>query len=114
MPTYRKPRRSDWKKSLLLIGIYVVAISITAFILLVMYWYVWLAIVTGGLLMLVLWHKKATAYHCPRCGNEFEISFLTDLFSPHGVTKEGGAWMYLKCPSCSNRSKMGILVKGKQ
>ncbi len=97
MSAYRKPKRSDWTKSLLLIGIYVLVISITAFILLVTYWYVWLAVLTGGLLMLVLWRKKATAYHCPRCGNEFEISFLTDLFSPHGVTKEGRAWMYLKC-----------------
>lgn len=112
MSTYRKPKSSDWTKSLLFIGIYVAVISVTAFLLLVTYWYVWLAIVAGGLFMLVLWHKKSTAYHCPKCGNEFEISFLTDFFSPHRVTKNGG-WTFLKCPKCQNRSKMEILLKKK-
>jgi DNA-directed RNA polymerase subunit RPC12/RpoP len=111
MSTYRKPKRSDWTKSLLFIGIYVAAISVTAFILLITYWYAWLAIVAGGLFTLVLWHKKSTAYHCPKCGNAFEISFLTDFLSPHGVTKNGGGWTYLKCPRCQNRTKMEILVK---
>jgi DNA-directed RNA polymerase subunit RPC12/RpoP len=111
MSTYREPKRSDWTKSLLFIGIYVAAISITAFLLLTNYWYIWLAFVAGGMLLLVLWHKKSTAYHCPKCGNDFEISFLTDLVSPHGVTKDGGGWIYLKCPKCQNRSKMKILMK---
>ena len=113
MPTYRKPKRSDWTKSLIFIGIYVAVISVTSFILLVTYWYLWIALVAGGLFILVLWHKKNTAYHCPICSNEFEISFLTDFFSPHGVTKNGGGWTYLKCTRCQNRSKMEILVKTK-
>jgi len=112
--TYRKIKRCDWTKSLTFIGIYVAVISITAFILLVTYWYLWIVLVVGGLFILVLWHKKSTAYHCPICGNEFEISFLTDFFSPHGVTKNGGGWTYLKCPKCSNRTKMEILVKTKK
>jgi uncharacterized C2H2 Zn-finger protein len=111
MSTYSKPKRSDWTKSLLFISIYVAAISITAFLLLLSYWYVWLALVVGGISLLVLWHKKSTAFRCPKCGNEFEISFLTDFFSPHGVTKEGDGWVYLKCPRCHNRSKMEVLVK---
>lgn len=113
MSTYRKTKRSDWIKSLLFIGIYVAAVSVTAFVLLVTYWYLWIALVAGGLLLPVLWHKKSTAYRCPKCGSEFEISFLTDLVSPHGVTKDGGSWLYLKCPVCSNRSKMEVLVKKK-
>ena len=113
MPTYREPKRSDWSKFLSFIGIYVVAISITAFILLVTYWYLWTAIVAGGLTILILWHAKSTAYHCPVCGSEFEISALTDFFSPHGVIKNGGGWTYLKCPVCSHRTKMQILVKTK-
>lgn len=113
MSTYRKPKKGDISKSLLLIGIYVAAISVTAFLLLVTYWYIWLALVAGGLFLLILWHKKSTAYRCPRCGNEFEISFLTDFFSPHGVTNTGGGWMYLKCPRCQNRSKMQVWVKAK-
>lgn len=111
MSTYRKPKKSDKTKFLSVIGIYVAAISITAFLLLVTYWYVWLALVAGGLFLIVSWHKKSTAYRCPKCGNEFEISFLTDFFSPHGVTKEGGGWLHLKCPRCHNRSKMKVLVK---
>jgi DNA-directed RNA polymerase subunit RPC12/RpoP len=110
MPTYRTIKPSDWTKSLLLIGIYVAIISITAFILLVTYWYLWIALAAGGMLILVLWHKKSTAYHCPKCSNEFEISFLTDFLSPHGVTKNGRGWTYLKCPKCQNRTKMEILV----
>ena len=113
MSTYRKPKRSDWTKSLLFISIYVSVISISAFFLLVTYWYLWITLVVAGLLLLVLWHKKSTAYHCPKCGNEFEISFLTDFFSPHGVTKDGVGWLYLKCPRCQNRTKMEILVKTK-
>jgi len=114
MPTYRKIERSDWTKSLLFIGIYVAAISVTAFILLVTYWYLWITLVTGGLFILVLWHKKSNAYRCPKCGSEFEISLLTDFFSPHGVTKDGGGWLYLKCPVCSTRSKMEVLAKKKE
>ena len=114
MPTYRTIKRSDWTKSLTFIGIYVAVISITAFILLVTYWSLWIAIVVGGLFALVLWKKRSAAYHCPICGNEFEISVLTDFFSPHGVTKNGGGWTYLKCPRCQNRTKMEILVNTKK
>jgi DNA-directed RNA polymerase subunit RPC12/RpoP len=113
MPTYRKPKRSDWSKSLIFIGVYVAVVSVTSFYLLASYWYLWLALVAGGLIILVAWHAKSTAYHCPVCGSEFEISALTDFFSPHGLTKDGGVWTYLKCPVCSNRSKMEIFVKTK-
>jgi len=41
MTAYRKPKRSDWTKSMLFIGIYVAVISVTAFILLIPYWYLW-------------------------------------------------------------------------
>ncbi len=112
MPTYRKPKRSDWSKSLIFIGVYVAGISITAFYLLVSYWYLWIALVAAGLMLLVLWHAKSTAYSCPTCGSEFEISALTDFLSPHGVTKDGG-WLFLKCPVCGNRLKMQVLVKTK-
>ncbi|MGE5556885.1 MAG: hypothetical protein ACM3UY_11605 [Methanocella sp.] len=114
MPAYRKPKSGDWAVSLLFIGIYIAAVTISAFLLLVTYWYVWLSIVAVGLFLIVLWHKESTAYRCPKCGNEFEISFLTDFFSPHGVTKEGGGWTYLKCPRCQTRTKMEILVKTKE
>ena len=73
-----------------------------------------MTLVAVGLAILILWHAKSTAYHCPICGNEFEISALTDFFSPHGVTKDGGGWVYLKCPKCQNRTRMEIMVKEKE
>ena len=105
-------KRADWYKSLIFIGVYVAVISITSFILLVTYWYLWVALVAGGLIIILAWHAKSTVHHYPNCVNELEISGLTDFFSPHGVTKNGG-WTYLKCPACSKRSKMETLVKKK-
>ncbi len=111
MSQYRKAKRSDLTKFLIFIGIYVAVISTTAFFLLPTYWIVWFALIVCGLSLLVLWDKKSTAYQCPKCGNQFEISFLIDFISPHGVTKNRVYWKYLKCPKCQNRSKMEILVK---
>jgi DNA-directed RNA polymerase subunit RPC12/RpoP len=97
-------------KSLIYIAIYLTILGVTGIFLLLSYWYVWIALAACGLIVLVSWHAKATAYICPRCGYEFKISRLTDFFSPNEVDKNGG-WKYLKCPNCSNRSRMKILVK---
>jgi len=113
LSSYRKSNRKDWLKTLVYITAYLAILGFTGIYLLLSYWYVWISLVAGGLVILVFWHAKATAYHCPRCGYEFEISLLTDFLSPHGVTKDGG-WKYLKCPNCSNRSRMKILVKEKE
>jgi DNA-directed RNA polymerase subunit RPC12/RpoP len=110
LSSYRKSRRKDWLKTLIYIAIYLTFLGFTGINLLLSYWYVWMTLAAGGLIILVFWHAKATAYHCPRCGHEFEISIFTDFFSPHGVDRKG-AWKYLRCPNCSNRSRMEILVK---
>lgn len=112
MSSYRKSRRKDWLKSLIYIAVYLTVLGFTSIYLLLSYWYVWMALAACGLMILVSWHAKATVYLCPRCGYEFEISILTDFFSPHGVDTNGG-WKYLNCPKCSNRSRMEILVKTK-
>ena len=112
MPSYRAPRRKDWLKTLLIIAVYLTVLGFTAIYLLLSYWYVWIALVACGLVILVAWHAKATVYHCPKCDYEFEISVLTDFLNPHGVDRNGG-WKYLKCPNCSQRSRMQILVKTK-
>lgn len=109
MPSYRKPERKDWRKTLIFIAVYLAVLGLTGIYLLTSFWYVWMGLAVAGLVLLVAWHAKATAYHCPRCGYEFEISALTDFLSPHGVDHEGG-WKYLKCPNCSNRSRMRILA----
>jgi len=102
--------KKDWLKTLIYIALYLTVLGFTGIYLLLSYWYVWIALAASGLMILISWHAKATAYHCPRCGYEFEISILTDFFSPHGVNRKGG-WKHLKCPNCSNRSRMEILVK---
>jgi len=109
---YRKSRRKDWLKSLIYIAIYLTVLGVTGIYLLLSYWYIWIALAAGGLIILVSWHAKATTYLCPICGYEFEISVLTDFLSPHEVDRNG-AWKYLKCPNCSNRSRMEIHVKKK-
>jgi DNA-directed RNA polymerase subunit RPC12/RpoP len=110
MLRYRKPRRTDWFKTVIYIAAYLVVIGFSSFYLLFSYWYVWAALAISGLMILVSWHANATVYHCSKCGYDFEISLLTDFFSPHGVDRTGG-WTYLKCPNCSNLSRMKILVK---
>ena len=110
LSSYRNSTKKDWIKSLTYIATYLLVLGFSSFYLLLAYWYFWVALAIGGLIILVSWHAKSTACHCPRCDYEFVISILTDFFSPHGVDREGG-WMYLKCPNCSNRSRMKMLVK---
>jgi DNA-directed RNA polymerase subunit RPC12/RpoP len=109
---YSKPKTHDWYKTLVFIAVYLSVLALTSVYLLISYWYVWLVLVAAGLILLVFWDANATAYHCPKCGYEFEISALADFLSPHGLTKKGG-WKYLKCPNCHHRSRMEILVKKK-
>ncbi|MFN2146475.1 MAG: hypothetical protein ACK2T7_14085 [Anaerolineales bacterium] len=104
------PERSDYIRSIVYILIYVTVIGVGAFLLLPDLWYLWMLIVIAGVVILVSWHRGATAYICPHCGHTFELSFWKDLLAPHGVDKDGG-WLYLKCPECGERSKMQVLKR---
>ena len=110
MQKVTNPDSRDVIKSIVFLLIYVIVIGVTAFFLLVDHWYIWLAIVLAGMLMLVNWHKQKTAYRCPNCDHIYEISFLTDLLAPHGFRREG-PWLLLRCPSCRVRSKTLTLKK---
>ena len=110
--SYRKSRKKDWVKTLIYITLFMIVIGFTAIYLLLSHWYIWITLTAVGLVILISWHAKATGYQCPICNYEFEISTLTDFLSPHGVNKSG-AWKYLKCPNCSNRSRMEIILKRK-
>jgi DNA-directed RNA polymerase subunit RPC12/RpoP len=110
---YRKPSRSDWTRAVIYLLVYIFAISAGAFLLLPqgsLGALLWVVVVVGGLILLVRWHSRITAYRCSRCGHEFEISFLSDLISPHGIGSSG-AWKYLRCPRCSRRIQAEVLVK---
>lgn len=110
MPQISKPTRRDYLVSILYISLYVLVISAGAFLLLPTRWYLWLVLVILGLVLLVNWHKKSTAYRCPACGHEYTISFLADLAAPHGVDRQGG-WLLLKCSKCGVRSKTRVLKR---
>ena len=105
---YEDPSRKDWVLGIIVIIVYVVLISVTAFWLLPDDWLIWLMIVIGGTLLIVNWHTKSYAFRCRSCKHEFEISFLKNFFSPHGIDKIG-AWHYLKCPNCKVRSKVTVI-----
>jgi uncharacterized C2H2 Zn-finger protein len=104
------PDRGDMIRSIIYILIYVIVIGVSAFYLLLQYWYVWFALVLVGMLLLVNWHKQKTAYRCPKCEHIYEVSFLADLVAPHGIDRDG-AWLYLRCPNCHERSKTKTLKK---
>ena len=91
-------------KAFAYIGLYIVLISVGAFVLLAepspLRVVAWLVLVVGGMLLIVGWHARVVAYRCGLCGHEFTISIWRDLISPHGVTRDGG-WAYLRCPHCS-------------
>ena len=105
-----KPDRRDVIRSATYILVYVIVIGVGAVLLLPRFWYLWIALVVVGMLILVNWHKEKTAYRCPNCEYTYEISFLTDLTAPHGVNRDG-AWLLLRCPNCRQRRKTKVLKK---
>jgi uncharacterized C2H2 Zn-finger protein len=110
MMKYKEPTSKDYTQSIVFILIFIFVIAVGAFLLLPKYWYLWLLLVIGGLMLLVNWHKKKTVYSCPNCDHVYQISFLTDLLAPHGIDRDG-AWLLLRCPSCKKRSKSKVLKK---
>jgi hypothetical protein len=110
MKNYTEPSGKDYTRSVVFILIYILALMVGAFTLLPRFWYVWLGIVVGGLILLVNWHRGSTVYSCPHCEHVYEISFLTDLLAPHGIDREG-AWLLLRCPNCRERKKTRVLKR---
>jgi hypothetical protein len=72
----------------------------------------WFALIAAVLVALVSWHTKTYAYRCKQCGEEFEISRVTNFVSPQGVGKDG-AWKYLRCPRCDKHERAEVLKKVK-
>jgi DNA-directed RNA polymerase subunit RPC12/RpoP len=109
MRRYITPRRRDWMETLSYVTIYVTVMTL-AFII---FWPLGFIVALLGLAMLIAWHRNTTAYRCQHCGGEFEIAFITDLISPHGIGREADgttrAWKYLRCPHCGKRSRASAL-----
>lgn len=107
---YRAATKNDWLKvgAYILLTILVIAAGAAVLIpgLSLFEMGLWLVIFFGGLFLLVRWHAHSTAYRCPGCGHEFEISVLTDFISPHTAEKK-----YLKCPQCGKKRWATVLLK---
>jgi DNA-directed RNA polymerase subunit RPC12/RpoP len=110
MTPNREITKEDWIRTAIYLSLFVAALVIGAVLLLPDYWYGWLLLVVGGILLLVRWHAAHFAYRCPQCGHEFEITTFTDLISLQGPSR-GGGWKYLKCPRCHARSRATQIKK---
>jgi len=109
--SYRDVTRADQLKVLAYLVLMILFNVVTAVTLMPRAWpwgfIIWLLLCfVGSLFLLVRWHANITAYRCPKCGCEFEISFFTDFISPHFPNKK-----YLKCPRCGEKSWAEILMK---
>lgn len=111
-PKYQDPTRKDWISGIASLVIFVLVITFGAFFLFTDYWYLWLILVLGGVVILVWRQTKQYACRCRDCGHEFEISFMTNLLAPHGVDRSG-SWQWLICPSCQNRTKVTVIKQAK-
>lgn len=112
-PKYQDPTRKDWITGIASLVIFVLVITFSALLLFTDYWYLWLVLVLAGVIILVRRQTKQYACRCRECGHEFEISFATNLFAPHGVDK-AGSWQWLKCPVCQKRTKVNVIKKANE
>jgi len=67
------------------------------------------AVIIGGLVLLVRWHAKNSAYECPECATQFELTAWQDFISPNLIDKK-----YVKCPTCNKRVSAKELTKKKR
>lgn len=105
---YQDPTRKDWILGIGLLLSYLLVISLSAFILIPEYWSWWLLIFIISTMFLVIKQNINYACRCRACGQEFELSFLANLITPHGVDKEG-SWQWVKCPQCEKRTKASVI-----
>lgn len=115
MTKFQETGRRDWIVTIFLITLSILAIAFGSFLLFSAIWYLWPIFVTIIILILVRWHSKTYGYRCTKCGEEFGLSFLTELVSAHGISKEDDGtyygWYYLRCPKCQERSKAIVIKK---
>ena len=106
MRRYRRPRWRDWLVTAVLVAAAVAAVVTCAVLLGPKHPLGFMLTAVAVLLLLVRWHAAETAYQCPECETEFEVSWLEDLLSPQAPTAK-----YLTCPGCGCRVWARVLVK---
>jgi DNA-directed RNA polymerase subunit RPC12/RpoP len=115
MSIYSEFDRNDWLLTFLILIVFIVAMVSTAIWFLPDHLFIWIGIVMFMVAILILLDQKTTGYRCKNCGKEFEISFLANLFSHHGIGKDASTgwygWKYVKCPKCKKRTKARALKR---
>lgn len=105
---FEDPTRRDWIIGIALIVIFLVVIGVGAFVLIPDHFIWWLLLVLGGTLLLAFNQNRNYACRCRSCGHEFEIGYLTNLISPHGIDKVG-SWLWVRCPDCLEKGKVTVI-----
>jgi len=105
---YQNPTHKDWILGIVLLVGFLIVISLGTFLLIPENWYWWLLLMIVSTFLLVFIHNRNYACRCRKCGHEFEVSFLVNFISPHGVDKRGG-WQWVKCPNCEKRAKATVI-----
>jgi DNA-directed RNA polymerase subunit RPC12/RpoP len=109
MERYVDTTGRDWLATAIAVALFVAVVL--ALLVLLSPW--GLIVAPLGLLALVRWHQRRTAYRCRHCGHEFQISVLTDLISPHGVNRDAdgrvAGYKLLRCPGCGRRGRATAL-----
>ena len=105
---YEDPTPRDWVIGIGLIVIFLLVIGVGAYLLLPDHFIWWLVLVVAGILLLTVNQNRNYALRCRSCDHEFEISFLRNLISPHGIDKEG-SWLWLRCPNCEEKGKVTVI-----
>ena len=113
---YKRVSTRDWERTAVYFAVGILIIVTGAIFLFALNRIIgailWFALIAVVLVALVSWHTKTYAYRCSQCGEEFEISPMTDFVSPQGVSKEG-AWKDLPCPRCQTHERAEVLKKVK-
>ncbi len=113
MSRYTKVSKADWMKTAVYLSVYVAVLILGTTLLVPTKWplgfLIWIfAVGGGGLFLLVTWHARNSAYKCPSCQHEFEISDARDFISPNWTSRK-----YLKCPGCRERVWAELMKKTK-
>jgi disulfide bond formation protein DsbB len=111
---YEEVTRCDWERTALYLAGGMLLIMTAAIFLFtfnrIIGAIIWFALIGVVLTILVSWHTKMYAYKCKQCGEQFEISPVTNFVSPQGFGKNG-AWKYLKCPRCNKHERAEVFKK---
>ena len=106
MARFRELTQRDWVSNRIQIAVFV-AVVVTGSVVVGKEHAAEFLVVTAALVIAwVCWQVRHTGYRCAGCGNEFEMSLVGSLVSPHTMTAK-----HLRCPSCGELGWAKVLRK---